>query len=93
MVDSTRAPSQNSSSRYPTIRGSEASDARTPNRGVDQNLSPAFNTVMLQTILESIHRMVPQDSPLVSLTQQGAEAVGRAIRWESILRLGEARLK
>jgi hypothetical protein len=34
-----------------------------------------FNAVKLQTIMESIQWMVPQDSPIVALAQQGAEAV------------------
>jgi hypothetical protein len=35
----------NSSSRYPTIKGSEASDARTPSNRVVQNLNPDFNVI------------------------------------------------
>jgi hypothetical protein len=69
MVGPVRADSQNSSKRYPTIRGSEASDARTPNSRVIQNLNPDFNAVRLQMTMESIQQMVPQDSPLVALAQ------------------------
>jgi hypothetical protein len=69
MVGPARGDSQNSSSRYPIIRGSEASDARTPSSRVIQNLNPDFNVVWLQTVIESIERMVPQDSPLVALAQ------------------------
>jgi hypothetical protein len=67
MVAPGGAPSQNSSSRYPTIRRLEASDARTPNDGMIWNLNLDFNTVWLQTIMELIQYMTPEDSPLVSL--------------------------
>jgi hypothetical protein len=40
-----------------------------------QNLNPGFNAIRLQTIMESIQRMVAEDSPLIALAQQGAEAV------------------
>jgi hypothetical protein len=36
---------RNSSSGYPTIERSEASDARTPSAGLVQNLNPDFNAV------------------------------------------------
>jgi hypothetical protein len=49
-----RDPSHKSSSRYPTIGRSEASDARTPNNGMIQNLNLDSNVVRLQTIMESI---------------------------------------
>jgi hypothetical protein len=78
MVSPTRADSQNSSSRYPTIR-SKGSDARTPNSRVILNLNPDFNVVRLQTIMESIQWMVPHDSPLVALAQQGVEAAGNIV--------------
>jgi hypothetical protein len=58
------------------IRGSEVSDAWTPSNKVVWNLNPNFNAVQLQTIMESIQRMVPQGSPFVALVQQEAEAVG-----------------
>jgi hypothetical protein len=79
MVGPARGDSQNSSSRYPIIRGSEASDARTPSSRVIQNLNPDFNVVRLQTIIESIQWMVSQYSPLVALVQQGAEAAGQIV--------------
>jgi hypothetical protein len=41
------APSDNSSSRYPTIGRSEAFDAQTPNDGMIQNLNLDFNVVRL----------------------------------------------
>jgi hypothetical protein len=47
IVGPTRAFSCNSSSRYPTIRGSESSDACTPSNIVVQNLNPDFNVVWL----------------------------------------------
>jgi hypothetical protein len=74
-----RGNSQNSSSKYPTIGESKASDARTPSSNVVWNQNADFNAMRLQTIMESIQRMVPQDSPLVALAQQGVEAVGNII--------------
>jgi hypothetical protein len=79
MVGPARASSHNSSSRYPTIRGSEVFDARTPSNRIVWNMNPDFNVVRLQTIMESIQRMVPHDSPLVALAQQGDEAVGQIV--------------
>jgi hypothetical protein len=76
MVAPIGARSQNNSSRYPTIRGSEVSDARTPNERLVRNLNPDFNTVWLQTIMESIQCMVPEGSPLVALAQQWTKAAG-----------------
>jgi hypothetical protein len=67
MVGLDRGNSQNNSSKYPTTGGSKASDAWTPSSNVVQNLNPNFNAVRLQTIMESIQRMVPQDSPIVAL--------------------------
>jgi hypothetical protein len=75
MVGPTKSNSQNNSSKYPTIGGSKASNEQTPSSKVVQNLNLDFNAVRLQTILESIQRMVPQDSPLMALAQQGVEAV------------------
>jgi hypothetical protein len=49
------------------------SDAHIHNGGLFQNLNPYFNVVRLQTILESIQRMVPKGTPLVALAYQGAE--------------------
>jgi hypothetical protein len=73
MVALARAPSNNSSNKYPTIGRSEASATWTPNDGMVRNLNPNFDAVRLQTIMVSIHRMAPKDSPLVALAQQGAE--------------------
>jgi hypothetical protein len=47
MVAPARAPSHNSSKRYPTIGRSEASDARTFNDGMIRNLNPDFNAIRL----------------------------------------------
>jgi hypothetical protein len=38
--------------------------------------------MQLQTIMESIQCMVPQDSPLIALAQQGAEAVVQIVATE-----------
>jgi hypothetical protein len=54
MVGPVRGNSQNSSSKYPTIGGSEAFDAQTPSSNVVWNLNPDFNTVRLHMIMESI---------------------------------------
>jgi hypothetical protein len=54
MVAPVGGPSHNSSSRYPTIGRSEASDAQTPNDEMIQNLNPDFDAIHLQTIMESI---------------------------------------
>jgi hypothetical protein len=58
MVGLTSGNSQNSSSKYPTIGATEESDARTPSSNVVWNLNPDFDAVRLQTITESIQRMV-----------------------------------
>jgi hypothetical protein len=79
MVGPARGNSQNSSSKYSTIRGSEVSDAWTPSSHVLQNLNMDFNAVRLQTIIESIQQMVPQDSPLIALAQQGVVPVGNIV--------------
>jgi hypothetical protein len=100
MVTLEGVQSQNSSSRYPTIRGSEASDAWTPSYRLVQNLNPDFNVMWLQTIMEPIQRMVPKGSLLISLALQGAEAAdhviaaerspsGRGLLWELISRSGK----
>jgi hypothetical protein len=47
MAGPARAPSHNSSSRYPTIRGSKASDARTPSNRVIRNMNPDFDVIQL----------------------------------------------
>jgi hypothetical protein len=82
MVGPARAPSRKSSSRNPTIRGSEASDLWTPSNRVIQNLNPEFNVVRLQTIIVSIQCIVPQFSPLVTLALDGVEAVSQIVATE-----------
>jgi hypothetical protein len=72
-------PSQNSSSRYPTIDRLEASDAQMPNDEMIWDLNPNFNAMWLHTIMESIQRMSPKGSPLIALAQQGAEAANYII--------------
>jgi hypothetical protein len=67
MVGPSRAASCNSSNKYSSIKGSEASNARTPSNRVVWNLNRNFNTTRLQTIMESIQHLAPQDSPLVAL--------------------------
>jgi hypothetical protein len=67
MVGPPRGNSQNSSSKYPTIGGSEMSDSRTPSSNIVWNLNLDFNTVRLQTMMESIRRMIPPDSLLIAL--------------------------
>jgi hypothetical protein len=79
MVGPARGNSQNSFSKYPIIGGSEASDARTPNSNIVRNLNPDFNTVRLQRIMESIQRMVPPDSSLITLAEQGVEAASNIV--------------
>jgi hypothetical protein len=44
-----------------------------------QNLNPDFNVVQVQEIMETIQCMAPDGSPLVVLTQQGAEAANLII--------------
>jgi hypothetical protein len=83
MVAPAGAPSHNSSSRYPTIERSEVSDAWTPNDGMIQNQNSDFNAVQLQIIIESIHRMTPECSNLIALTQQGAKAANYVIAQRS----------
>jgi hypothetical protein len=73
MVAPAGEPSHNSSSRYPTIKRTEASDTRTSNDGMIRNLNSDFNAIRLETIMKSIQWMAPEGSPLVALAQQGAE--------------------
>jgi hypothetical protein len=68
-----------SSSGYPTIRRSEASDARTPSTGLIRNLNLDFNAVRVQAIMETIQRMAPDGSILALLAQQGAEAANLVV--------------
>jgi hypothetical protein len=72
------------SSRYPTIERSEASDARTPSVGLVWNLNLDFNTVWVQAIMETIQRMAPDGSPLAALAQQGAETVNLIVAKKSV---------
>jgi hypothetical protein len=72
-----------SSSGYPTIGRSEASDAQTPSTGLIRNLNPDFNAVRVQAIMETIQRMAPDGSPLALLAQQGAEAVNLVVAEKS----------
>jgi hypothetical protein len=55
--------SNNTSSRYPTIRRSEAYDARTPSGGLIRNLNPGFNAVRVQAIMKTTQRMALDGSP------------------------------
>jgi hypothetical protein len=71
--------SHNSSSGYPTIGRSEASDDQTPSAGLVQNLNPDFNVVRVQAIMETIQRMPPDGSPLALLAQQGAEEMNLVV--------------
>jgi hypothetical protein len=75
--------SHKSSSRYPSIRRSEASDARTPSDSLVQNLNLNFNGVWVQAIMETIQRMVPDGSPLAVLAQQWAEAANHVVTEKS----------
>jgi hypothetical protein len=76
--------SHNNSSKYPTIRRSEASDARTPSAGLIWNLNPDFNAVLVQAIMETIQRMAPDGSPLVALAQQGAKVANLVVVEKSV---------
>jgi hypothetical protein len=69
----------NSSSGYPTIGRSDATDAQTPSTGLVQNLNPDINAVWVQAIMKTIQRMTSDGSPLALLTQQGAEAVNLVV--------------
>jgi hypothetical protein len=75
--------SLNSSSRYPTIGRSEASDAWTLSGSLVWNLNPDFNTVRVQAIRETILRMVSDGSPLAVLAQQGVETANLVITEKS----------
>jgi hypothetical protein len=79
MVAPNEDQPRHSSSGYPTIGRSEASDARTPSTGPIWNLNPDFNVVRVQAIMETIQRMAPNGSPLAVLAQQGAEAANLVI--------------
>jgi hypothetical protein len=75
---------RNSSSRYPTIRRSEVTDAQTLSAGLVQNLNLDFNAVRVHVIMETIYHMTPDGSPLAFLTQQGAEAANHTIAEKSV---------
>jgi hypothetical protein len=83
MVAPNEDQSRHSSSGYPTIERSEASDARTPSTGLVRNLNLDFNVVRVQAIMETIQRMAPDGSPLTLLAQQGAEAANLVIAEKS----------
>jgi hypothetical protein len=83
MVAPNEDQPHHSSSGYPTIGRSEASDARTPSTGLIQNLNPDFNDVRVQAIMETIQRMAPDDTPLALLAQQGAEAANLVVAEKS----------
>jgi hypothetical protein len=74
---------RNSSSGYPTIGKSEATDAQTPGAGLVQNLNPDFIVVRVQAIMETIQRMTPDGSPIALLAQQGAEAANLIVAEKS----------
>jgi hypothetical protein len=80
MVAPNEDQPRHSSSGYPTIGRSEASDSQTPSTGLIRNLNPDFNVVRVQAIIETIQRMAPDGSPLALLAQQGAEAANLVVR-------------
>jgi hypothetical protein len=69
MVAPNEDQPRHSSSGYPTIGRSKASDARTPSTGLIRNLNPDFNAVHVQAIIETIQRMASDGSPLALLAQ------------------------
>jgi hypothetical protein len=83
MVAPNEDQPRHSSSGYPTIRRSEALNARTPSTGLIRNLNPDFNVVRVQAIMETIQRIAPDGSPLARLAQQGAEAVNLVVAEKS----------
>jgi hypothetical protein len=83
MVAPNEDQPRHSSSGYPTIGRSEASDARTPSTGLIQNLNPDFNVVHVQAIMETIQQMAPDGSPLALLAQQGAEVANLIVAEKS----------
>jgi hypothetical protein len=83
MVAPNEDQPRHSSSGYPTIGRSEASDVRTPSTGLVQNLNPDFNVVRVQAIMETIQRMAPDGSPLSLLAQQRAEAANLVVAEKS----------
>jgi hypothetical protein len=83
MVAPNEDQPRHSSSWYPTIRRSEASDARTSSTGLIRNLNPDFNVVRVQAIMETIQWMALDGSPLALLAQQGAEAANLVVAEKS----------
>jgi hypothetical protein len=83
MVAPNEDQPRHSSSGYPTIGRSEASDARTPSTGLIRNLNLDFNAVRVKAIMETIQRMAPDGSPLALLAQQGAEAANLVVAEKS----------
>jgi hypothetical protein len=83
MVAPNEDQPHHSSSGYPTIGRSEASDARTPSTRLVRNLNSDFNVVRVQAIMETIQRMTPDSSPLALLAQQGAEAANLVVAEKS----------
>jgi hypothetical protein len=61
----------NSSSGYPTIGRSEATDAQTPSAGLVRNLNPEFNAIRVQAIMVTIQRMHLMVLPLHSWLNKG----------------------
>jgi hypothetical protein len=82
IFQSSAGTSSSTSSGASTDRDSIEDYPEISNRVV-RNLNLSFNTVQLQTIMESIQHLVPQDSPLVAWAQLGNEAVGQIIAAES----------
>jgi hypothetical protein len=48
-----------------------------------QNPNPDFNVIRLQTIMESIQRMTPEGSPLITLSHQAAEVANVIVEQRS----------
>jgi hypothetical protein len=71
MVAPNEDQPRHSSSGYPTIGRSEASDAWTPSTGLIRNLNPDFNVVRVQAIMETIQRMALDGSPLLFWHSRG----------------------
>jgi hypothetical protein len=83
MVAPNEDRARNSSSGYPTIGRSKATDAQTPSAQLVQNLNPDFNAVRVKAIMETIQHMAPDGSPLALLAQQGAEAANLIVAEKS----------
>jgi hypothetical protein len=48
-----------------------------------RNLNPDFNAVRIQAIMQTIHRMALDGSPLAVLAQQGVEAANLVVAEKS----------